>query len=80
MIIIEANKIPIEVFEWYANNIKGIISQSIKQLGITKKYQTMLKKIYCLSEVNHSLSDASKVNNELFCKPLTYLMNLLNQF
>ena len=38
MIIIEANKIPIEVFEWYANNIKGIVSQAIKQLGITKKY------------------------------------------
>ena len=36
MIIIEANEIPIEVFEWYADNSKGVISQTIKQLGITK--------------------------------------------
>ena len=38
MIIIDANKIPIEVFECYANNIKEIVFQAIKQLGITKKY------------------------------------------
>ena len=30
MIIIEANEIPIEVFEWYADNSKGVISQTIK--------------------------------------------------
>ena len=36
MIIIEANEIPLEVFEWYANNSKGVISRTIKEFGISK--------------------------------------------
>ena len=36
MIIIEANEIPLEVFEWYAKNSNGIIADTIKKFGITE--------------------------------------------
>ena len=36
MIIIEANEIPLEVFEWYANNSRGIIADTISKFGITE--------------------------------------------
>ncbi len=36
MIIIEANEIPLEVFEWYAKNSRGMIADTIRKFGITQ--------------------------------------------
>lgn len=36
MIVIEANEIPKEVFDWYCKNSKGIISKTSKNFGIVK--------------------------------------------
>ena len=36
MIVIEANEIPKEVFEWYAKNSNGILSKTINSFGIVK--------------------------------------------